>query len=62
MNRGQPMRMAPASGGAIVASPGMNFAITNEFTPQRSKRICVWLTQESGSRETRHRVLSTRMP
>ena len=62
MNRSQPMRMAPASGGAMMARPGTNLAITSELMPQRSKRVCVWLTQESGSREILHSVFSTRMP
>ena len=44
-NRCQPMRVAPASGGAMVARPGTNFAISRAFTPQRSKRACVSLTQ-----------------
>jgi hypothetical protein len=61
-NRGQAMRMAPASGGAMMAKPGTNLAIIRELTPQRSKRDWVWLTQESGSREMRHSVFSTRIP
>ncbi len=44
-NRGQPMRMAPAIGGAMVDKPGTNFAMTIELMPQRSKRVWVWLTQ-----------------
>ena len=40
----------------------MNFAMTRELTPQRSNRVCVWLTQESGSKEILHRVFKTRMP
>jgi hypothetical protein len=40
-NRNHPIRMAPASGGAMIASPGMNFAITKELTPHLSKRDCV---------------------
>src|SRR5580704_10261776 len=60
--RGQPTRRAPAIGGAMMARPGMNFAMTRELMPQRSKRVCVWLTQESGSREILHRALRTRMP
>ena len=62
MNLGQPMRMAPARGGAMMARPGTNLAITSELMPQRSKRVWVWLTQESGSKEMRHSVFSTRMP
>ena len=62
MNRIQPMRIAPASGGAMMASPGTNLAMMSELTPHRSKRICVLLTQESGSSDILHRVLSTRMP
>ena len=60
--RGQPMRVAPANGGAMVARPGTNFAITSAFTPQRSKRDCVWLTHESGVSDTRHSVFITRLP
>ena len=56
------MRMAPASGGAMMARPGTNLAITRELIPQRSKRDCVWLTQESGSSEIRQSVFSTRIP
>ena len=56
------MRRAPASGGAMMARPGTNLAMTSELTPQRSKRDWVWLTHESGSREMRHSVFSTRMP
>ncbi len=41
MNRSQPMRMAPASGGAMIARPGTNFAITKELIPHRSKRVWV---------------------
>jgi hypothetical protein len=49
-------------GGAMMARPGMNFAMTRELMPQRSKRVCVWLTQESGSSEILQRALRTRMP
>ncbi len=41
MNRPQPIRMAPARGGAMIARPGMNFAITKELIPHRSKRVWV---------------------
>ena len=40
-----------------MARPGTNLAITSELIPQRSKRDCVWLTQESGSRDIRHSSL-----
>jgi hypothetical protein len=58
----QPMRMAPAMGGAMIASPGTNLAITSALTPQRSNRVWVSLTQESGSSEIRHSVFNTRIP
>jgi len=61
-NRSQPMRIAPASGGAMMASPGMNLATSSELMPHRSNRLWVWLTQESGSREILHRVFKTLMP
>ncbi len=41
INRSQPMRNAPAIGGAMVDKPGTNFAMIKELTPQRSKRVCV---------------------
>ncbi len=56
------MRVAPASGGAISESPGTNLATTSAFMPQRSKRDCVSLTQESGVSEMRHRVFITPLP
>src|SRR4029077_15726020 len=56
------MRVAPASGGATSASPGTNFATSSTFAPQRSKLVWVWLTQESGVRETRHSRFITRPP
>ncbi len=43
--RCQPIRVAPASGGAIVESPGKNLAKTIALTPQRSKRDWVCPTQ-----------------
>ncbi len=61
-NDGQPSRIAPASGGAMVERPGMNFEKTSVSFPQRSKRNSVWRTQESGERETRHRSFITRRP
>jgi hypothetical protein len=62
MNLAQPMRNAPASGGAMMDKPGTNLAMISELTPQRSKRFCVLLTQESGSSEILHKVFSMRMP
>src|ERR1700679_1483015 len=62
INRCRPMRMAPAKGGAMIAKPGTNLAMTNEFTPQRSKRVCVSLTHLSGSGENLHSVFITWMP
>ena len=61
-NDGQPRRVAPASGGAMVERPGMNFESTSVSFPQRSKRNSVWRTQESGESDTRHRSFITRRP
>ena len=56
------MRIAPASGGAIVARPGMNLPRTRVIPPQRSKWFSVWRTHESGDSEMRQRVVMTRRP
>src|SRR5450755_1497465 len=61
-NRIQPIRVAPASGDAMIDSPGTNFATRSAFEPHRSKRLCVWLTHESGVREIRHNTLMTLLP
>ena len=47
---------APASGGATVEKPGMNFAKSSDFSPHRSKRASVSRTQESGESEIRQSV------
>src|SRR5256886_2871491 len=56
------MCIAPASGGAIVARPGMNLPRTRVIPPQRSKWFSVWRTHESGDSEMRQRVVMTRRP
>src|SRR5579863_2614673 len=56
------MWVAPASGGAIIDSPGTNLAMIRALTPQRSKLLCVWLTQISGVSEMRHSSFMTRPP
>ena len=56
------MCVAPAIGGAIVARPGTNFAMTSALTPQRSKRDCVSLTHESGVSEILHNSFMTPLP
>jgi len=61
-NRPKRMRVAPASGGAIIDRPGTNLAMTSARGPQRSKLACVWLTQVSGVSEMRHRSFITRAP
>src|SRR6185312_16662150 len=61
-NCANPIRVAPASGGAISDRPGTNLATNRALPPQRSKRVWVWLTQESGVREMRHNSFITRLP
>ena len=46
-------RAAPASGGATVENPGMNFATSSDFSPHRSNRASVSRTQDSGESEMR---------
>jgi len=55
-------RIAPASGGATVANPGMYLETSSEEGPQRSNIDSVCLTQESGSIAMRHKVRNTRWP
>src|SRR6266852_4130203 len=55
MNCHRPTPTTPARGGAIVLSPGKNFAINNAFRPLRMNRFSARRTQESGSSETRHK-------
>ena len=59
-NAASDMRSAPAIGGATVENPGTSFAITSEGRPQRTNRASVWLTQDAGLIESRHRPASTR--
>src|SRR6266508_5625930 len=54
MNGHRPTPTTPARGGAIVLSPGKNFAINNAFRPLRMNRFSARRTHESGSSETRH--------
>ena len=61
-NDGQPMRIAPASGGVTVDRPGMNFDTTRAARPQRSKWYSLWRTHESGESEMRQSRLITRRP
>src|SRR4051794_10252587 len=60
--RSQAIFVAPASGGAIRASPGTNLATSSAFEPQRSKRDCVSLTHESGVSDIRHNSFMTLLP
>ena len=53
---------APASGGATVENPGMNFAISSDFNPHRSNRASVSRTHESGESEMRQSVRRIRYP
>src|SRR5207237_8437942 len=62
MNRGAPTPELPASGGAKVLRPGMNFAATTPRIPYRVKTSCVRRTHESGSSEIRQRRSRTRRP
>src|SRR5579862_1332177 len=56
------MRERPAMGGAMVPSPGTNFAITSAHPPSFLNQARVLLTQESGSREMRHSNVKTELP
>src|SRR6185312_10304870 len=60
--RNHPIFVAPASGGAMSASPGTNLATSSAFEPQRSKRDCVSLTHESGVSDIRHKSFITLLP
>src|SRR5258708_22118252 len=60
--RSQAIFVAPASGGAMSANPGTNLATSSAFEPQRSKRDCVSLTQESGVNDIRHNSFMTPLP
>src|ERR1700737_2593107 len=60
--RSQCILVVPASGGAMSANPGTNLATSSAFEPQRSKRDCVSLTQESGVSEIRHNSFMTPLP
>ena len=42
--------------------PGYELGGDQRVAPQRSKRVWVWLTQESGVREIRHNSFITRLP
>src|SRR5215472_9573666 len=52
----------PAIGGAMVESPGTNFATISVHNPSRRNHRRELLTQESGSSEIRHSVRRTRKP
>src|SRR5690242_17195990 len=52
----------PAKGGAIVLSPGINFASTRECGPCLRKKVSVFLTQESGSSAMRQSQSRTCRP
>ncbi len=52
----------PASGGAMVLSPGRNFATSRAQRPRLMNRFSVRLTHESGSSERRQITLTTRLP
>ena len=61
-NETRPRPTMPASGGAMVLSPGRNLATSRAQRPRVMNRFSVRRTHESGSSERRQMTSRTRLP